>query len=487
VGFVLVLLFASACKPRIDQSEVRSIGQKTTTGAFVVYQAFGNTVYRRVCADQNALLNLGQCPETNKTTNDVRNGLGQLGYTSQQTDTVIQMLSSWTLEDADGASVKQVIDFKDLEKIFGLGVSGTPLVGGGAPTVTVPPPSTVDSPLAKAEILVAMNEIKKQYKMDLNSYVIPCLDNDVPHWSDIVVHYYCQLGAPRSCFTPKARAYSKDLAGYTQAYEECKNETQNHSVNQFDWVVKNQEKEFRYIMYSTYTPGGVKTFNQNDQDAVINAFYGVTNPNDPTDCAKRPVRRNETRPSGKHCGTAQAAAVTTPANGNTTANPAPTPAQPVTPQPAPVAQQPTLNCSANSSATSCMANQGCGWAYNTVTSRAECFQKTGRACQYYTNLGASTCMGATNCGWAFNTQSSKAECYEKTGGSCSSYAPFGAGPCMSSGNCGWAYNMQTSKADCHDKTGRSCSYYTPYGAGACMANSGCNWRYNSAASRAECQ
>jgi hypothetical protein len=63
-------------------------------------------------------------------------------------------------------------------------------------------------------------------------------------------------------------------------------------------------------MFSVYGGGGVKTFKQDDQDWVINKFYGVNDPSDPGECNKRYIRKNETRPSGRHCadGTSQAPA-----------------------------------------------------------------------------------------------------------------------------------------------------------------------------------
>jgi len=186
--------------------------------------------------------------------------------------------------------------------------------------------------------------------------------NQAPHWSDLTLHYYCQLNEARACYTDGIRA----IAGYMQKVQaeetakgggeaaikgaiacrlpsmkvgpvtlpvltfdpNYKNPTlRQYIFNQcatapsaamdstavpanaipgclartdieayapgadgrefFSWLTKDPEraKVFRYIMEApTYA------FDEKDQQDLINAFYRVTKPADPSDCAKRARR-----------------------------------------------------------------------------------------------------------------------------------------------------------------------------------------------------
>lgn len=307
---VFFLCAVPACKPRTSGSETFAVGQAGSKNEIVIY--FMNTkVFRKNCPSQAAVSAYSNCPGSEKSWDDVKAGLTGLGYDSGKVSKVEALLANWTVLSANSSDVTQHLQFQDLEQIFGIVNSGgsAGFLGGAPAQVIVPPPSTPDSQLATAEVLDAMKKIENQYHMDLNSFVIPCLANDTPHWSDIVSHYYCILGQPRSCFSPKARANTKDLAGYEKAYDDCKNDPD------FKWVSTNQPDMFRYIMYSVYTPAKTKTFRQDDQDQVINEFYKITDPENPADCKKRPLRKNESRPAGQHCGkrVVSAAAAVSPA------------------------------------------------------------------------------------------------------------------------------------------------------------------------------
>ena len=116
------------------------------------------------------------------------------------------------------------------------------------------------------------------------STIASCLANTVYHWSDIVLHYYCHHGYARSCYTSNA------ASGRIKAYDTCKTDTH------FKWIDDNQPDMFKYIMFSQ-----VYAFNLEQQNAVINSFYGVQDPNDFNECKqKRPIRAIDPR-DGSHC------------------------------------------------------------------------------------------------------------------------------------------------------------------------------------------
>lgn len=295
-ALTIVALAVTGCKStNRSESSVKAIGQQGQGIGIVVFHLDGGVVYKRDCADYAASAAPSKCPvQKSMPWSEFSNKLEAAGLASSKVFELKDFLADPDMKNAASPAVAPYLPF--IDSVLGGTTQGTA-------NVTVPPPSGTNNPLAKAQVLAAMEQIRTEQKMDLNSYVIPCLANDTPHWSDIVIHYYCQLGAPRQCFTPKARQFTKDLAGYTRAYNECETE------NDFTFVARKQPDMFRYIMYSVYTSGGVNTFTQEDQDEVINKFYGVTDPTNPSDCGKRPRRKNESRAAGKHCTNASAPAV----------------------------------------------------------------------------------------------------------------------------------------------------------------------------------
>jgi hypothetical protein len=70
----------------------------------------------------------------------------------------------------------------------------------------------------------------------------------------------------------------------------------NHRKN-FGWLTSDAKRAtmFRYMMDAP-----TFAFDDQDQQDVINAFWRVTNPSDPKDCAKRPLRALDPR-DGTHC------------------------------------------------------------------------------------------------------------------------------------------------------------------------------------------
>jgi hypothetical protein len=141
-------------------------------------------------------------------------------------------------------------------------------------------------PLSIDEVFQAMNDLKQEYwGHPVNEKLRQdCLNNLVPEWSDLMFHYYCQIGAARKCFTLQAKDQGRTLGGYTTAYEICKTD------DDFKWISRNQADIFRYIIF---TVGDPEAFNQADQDEVINEFYGVTSA---ANCKLRPRRNAPAHP-----------------------------------------------------------------------------------------------------------------------------------------------------------------------------------------------
>jgi hypothetical protein len=130
-------------------------------------------------------------------------------------------------------------------------------------------------------------------------YLTGCLKTGYAptHWSDLTLHYYCQMSLPRACYTYASSG--KSTGGVklprTQAYSGCAKGTLEKSAD-FAWVVKNQPLEFQFVMF-----GQTHAFNHEQEQAVINAFYGVSNPADKRECALKRPRRTEDPVDGTHC------------------------------------------------------------------------------------------------------------------------------------------------------------------------------------------
>jgi hypothetical protein len=108
-----------------------------------------------------------------------------------------------------------------------------------------------------------------------------CLNTRPTHWPDIAIHYYCQMANPRQCFTyalrgqstPGGKKYSR-----TEAYKACATGTVPYAPL-FAFVTKTQPQIFQYVMFAQ-----TNAFKPEQEQAIINAFYGVTNPADPREC-----------------------------------------------------------------------------------------------------------------------------------------------------------------------------------------------------------
>lgn len=117
------------------------------------------------------------------------------------------------------------------------------------------------------------------------------------HWSDIAVHYYCQMSLPRRCYTNAlaGKAIRGLKLARPKAYAGCAGEILPNS-KAFKWVSSDQPLVFQYIMYAQ-----THAFNHEQEQAIINAFYGVTDPENRSECNNKRPRRTEDPGNGTHC------------------------------------------------------------------------------------------------------------------------------------------------------------------------------------------
>jgi Putative peptidoglycan binding domain len=110
------------------------------------------------------------------------------------------------------------------------------------------------------------------------------------HWSDITIHYYCQMGQPRACYTFALSGKSTGVKlPRPKAYQGCAVGALPNGSD-FSFVAKTQPQIFQYVMF-----GQTHAFNHEQEQAIINAFYGVKNPADRNECRlKRPLRTGHT-------------------------------------------------------------------------------------------------------------------------------------------------------------------------------------------------
>jgi hypothetical protein len=131
-------------------------------------------------------------------------------------------------------------------------------------------------------------------------YLTGCLKTGFAptHWSDITIHYYCQMSKPRACYTyalagkatPPGVKYARPAA-----YQGCATGKFPQSAD-FAFVAKTQPQIFQYVMF-----GQTHAFNHEQEQAIINAFYGVKNPADSKECRLKRPRRTEDPTDGTHC------------------------------------------------------------------------------------------------------------------------------------------------------------------------------------------
>jgi Putative peptidoglycan binding domain len=131
------------------------------------------------------------------------------------------------------------------------------------------------------------------------NYMTGCLTTGFAptFWSDITIHYYCQMSLPRSCYTHALSGQSTGGKKYSrlEAYQGCATAKLADAAD-FAFVPKTQPQVFQYVMF-----GQTNAFNHEQEQAIINAFYGVKNPADPKECQLKRPRRTEDPTDGTHC------------------------------------------------------------------------------------------------------------------------------------------------------------------------------------------
>jgi hypothetical protein len=131
------------------------------------------------------------------------------------------------------------------------------------------------------------------------NYLTGCLKTGYAptNWSDIAIHYYCMMSQPRACYTYALSGKSTGGVKLSRlkAYQGCAAGTLQQA-DAFSFVTKTQPQIFQYVMF-----GQTNAFNHEQEQAIINAFYGVKNPADRNECRLKRPRRTEDPTDGTHC------------------------------------------------------------------------------------------------------------------------------------------------------------------------------------------
>jgi hypothetical protein len=206
-------------------------------------------------------------------------------------------------------------------------------------TVTVTPPNNylvdlkvVNQPhtpvatpidLASKSVLEGMEKVRLQFHVRIpkgatrgstntidSGTIEACLGNTAEHWSDMMIHYYCQYGQARSCYTNTIRGKAQGIQANTtmdtptkiaalqkirlETWTEC--EATAATDEEWKWLVDNQAQVFQYVMNSQ-----TFAFSDEQQQAVINKFYRINDPSDKGECALKRPRRAIDPTDGTHC------------------------------------------------------------------------------------------------------------------------------------------------------------------------------------------
>ena len=193
----------------------------------------------------------------------------------------------------------------DLDKLI-----ANPINDPGSPYTDYRPNApAANLDLPGAAILAAMNTSadifgsrlpgQPKHTNDGYNYLTGCLKTGFAptNWPDIAIHYYCQMSKPRACYTYALSG--KSTGGVKvprpKAYQGCAAGTLPQAAD-FAFVAKTQPQIFQYVML-----GQTHAFNHEQEQAIINAFYGVKNPADRNECRLKRPRRTEDPADGTHC------------------------------------------------------------------------------------------------------------------------------------------------------------------------------------------
>jgi hypothetical protein len=171
----------------------------------------------------------------------------------------------------------------------------------GAPAANLDLPGTA--------ILAAMNESadifgsrragEPKHTDQGYNYLTGCLKTGFAptDWSDLTIHYYCQMSKPRACYTYALSGKSTGgiKLSRPKAYQGCAGGKLPQAID-FSFVTKTQPQIFQYVMF-----GQTNAFNHEQEQAIINTFYGVKDPTDRSECRLKRPRRTEDPTDGTHC------------------------------------------------------------------------------------------------------------------------------------------------------------------------------------------
>jgi hypothetical protein len=165
------------------------------------------------------------------------------------------------------------------------------------------PGANMDLPGQK--ILDAMNKSADRYKTRKNdqnwSYLTGCLQTGYQptHWPDIAIHYYCVMNEPRYCYT---YATSGSISR-VNSFKGCIGQWPGPGAfphesyrRDFEWVRDTQPREFQYVMFAQ-----TNAFKADQEQAIINKFWGVNDPYNTNECNDKRPRRQEDPTDGTHC------------------------------------------------------------------------------------------------------------------------------------------------------------------------------------------
>lgn len=130
-------------------------------------------------------------------------------------------------------------------------------------------------------------------------YLTGCLKTGFAptNWPDITIHYYCMMSKPRACYTYALSGKSTGVKiPRPKAYQGCAAGALPNGADFAVFVPQTQPQVFQYVMF-----GQTHAFNHEQEQAIINAFYGVQNPADRNECRRKRPRRTEDPDDGTHC------------------------------------------------------------------------------------------------------------------------------------------------------------------------------------------
>jgi hypothetical protein len=216
--------------------------------------------------------------------------------------------------------------FKDIEQVT-ITPPNNYLVDLNVPQGSVYTPVKKPIDLASASVLAGMEKIRNFHhvripkgvtrtnknNVDANT-ISACLGNEAPHWSDLIIHYYCQYGQARSCYTNTIRSKAQAIGGdssldqaakiqklqtiRTESFAECAATVATNK--DWAWIMDkqlgDQAEVFQYVMNSQ-----TFAFDMEQQQALINKFYRIDDPTDKNECNLKRPRRAIDPGDGTHC------------------------------------------------------------------------------------------------------------------------------------------------------------------------------------------